>query len=291
MTKIAITGYASLDHVIQMEAPPRPNETVIAARTTTHLLRLGGSPSYVAMAVVRAGIADAVPITWIAADEGGDRFIAALHEAKVPVDGIARSLPGHTPICILAYDPAGACYCIYDPAASRTATLTPVQADIVAQADWVCITVGPASATRDALSRMQPGQKLVWAVKADGDAFPSELRVALAARADLIVHSKGERPFVADALDAAPARADRIVIETRGAEGAHVAHGDRSELVPAKNLAASDPTGAGDTFIGGLLAKLIARPGDAVAAVRAGQEAAHAMLFERIEHEKKRKQL
>jgi ribokinase len=281
MTGIAITGYASLDYVAQMEAAPRPNETVIAGRPGDWP-RLGGTPSFVATALVRGGAKEAFPISWVSGDEDGARFIAALQAARVPVEGIARSLPGRTPICILAYDPTGACYVIYDPAASRMATLTPEQGRLVDGADWVCITVGPASASRDALARVRPGQRLAWAVKADGDAFPSDLRAALAARADLIVHSRGERHFVGDALKAAAARPGRIVVETRGADGAQVQCDGRSELVPAKHVDAPDPTGAGDTFVGGLLAALIARPGDAVGAVRAGQEAAHAMLIERM---------
>jgi ribokinase len=236
------------------------------------------------MALVRAGETNAVPISWVAGDEDGDRFVAALQAANVPVGGIARSLPGRTPICILAYDPAGACYVVYDPAASRTATLTAVQRAIVESADWVCVTVGPASASRDALALLKPTQRLAWAVKADGDAFPPDQRVALASRADLILHSKGERPFVAEALKNATPRPDRIVVETRGAEGAQVTRNGISELVPPRDiLKAADPTGAGDTFVGGLLAALIAQPGDAVAAVRAGQDAAHEMLRARIE--------
>ncbi len=241
------------------------------------------------MAMIRAGMANAVPISWVSGDEGGDRFVSALLAQNVPVGGIARSLPGRTPICILAYDPAGACYVVYDPAASRTATLTKSQRAIVDAADWVCITVGPAAASRDALAQVKPSQKLAWAVKADADAFPLDLRAALASRADLIMHSKGERPFVAEALRNAVPKPDRIVIETRGAEGAQVTRGGVSELVPPqKTLTVPDPTGAGDTFVGGLLAALIANPDDAVAAVRAGQEAAQAMLLDRIEQSKKR---
>lgn len=283
MTRVAITGYASLDHVIQLEGAPRPNETVLISRAPAAWPRLGGSPSYVAMALVRAGVPRAVPITWVADDEDGTRFLAALRSANVPVDGVAHSLPGWTPICLLAYDPGGACYVLYDAAASRSATLTDPQRAIVAAADWVCVTVGPATATRAVLASLGPHQRLAWAVKSDGDAFPPDLRTALAARADLVVHSRSERPFVAGALSGQAERSQRVVVETRGAEGAQVSSIAGSELVPARHLAASDPTGAGDTFVGGLLAALIAAPGDAIGAVRAAQTAAYEMLRDRIE--------
>jgi ribokinase len=282
MTMIAITGYVSLDHVVQIEAPPLPNETAIAARAQSGSPRLGGSPSYVAMALVRAGVRRAIPITWIANDENGARLIAALEAAGVPTEGIARSLHGRTPTCILAYDPTGACHVIDDPAASRAATLTETQRRIVEDSDWVCVTVGPLIATRAALSYVRPKQRLAWVVEADGDAFPADLRTALAARADLVVHSRSERAFVAEAL-AGPARPGRIVVETRGGEGAMISVAGLSEVVPATHLPTNDPTGAGDTFVGGLLAALIEGPSDTAAAVRKAQTAAHDMLRERIE--------
>ena len=126
-------------------------------------------------------------------------------------------------------------------------------------------------------------QRLVWAVKADADAFPPDVRMALAARADVIVHSRSEHVFIAAALAASPGRPGRIMVETRGAEGVALKFDGRTELVPARHLAAPDPTGAGDTLVGGLLAALVAAPGDPVAAVRAGQAAAYTMLKNRLE--------
>jgi electron transfer flavoprotein alpha/beta subunit len=55
------------------------------------------------------------------------------------------------------------------------------QRSILDQAGWVCLTVGPAAATREVLARLAAGQRLCWAVKADGDAFPAALRQAIAA--------------------------------------------------------------------------------------------------------------
>ena len=199
------------------------------------------------------------------------------------MDGVARTLPGRTPVCILAYAPEGACFCLYDPGASRAVGLAEFQRVLVDAADWVCVTAGPAAATRAVLAHLRPSQRLAWAVKADADAFAPDLRAALAARADLLVSSRGERPFVADALAAAPARPGRILVETRGAAGAQVTADGRTALIEAATVAAPDPTGAGDSFIGGMLAALIARRGDAAAAVRAGQRAARDMLAARMQ--------
>lgn len=282
MTSVAIIGYASLDHVVRLEGPPLPDATVIAARPAGAWPRLGGSPSYIAAALIRAGIARAVPVTWVAQDEAGAHFVASLAAGGMPVDGVARSLGGRTPVCILAYAPDGACFCLYDPGESRRVGLAEFQGTIVDAADWICVTVGSPMATRAVLARLRPDQRLAWVVKADGDAFPPALRAALAARAELIVCSRGERPFVADALVTAPARTGRIVVETHGAEGALVTAAGGTVLIVAETLAAADPTGAGDTFVGGMLAALIASPGNVAGAVRAGQRAAREMLAARI---------
>ena len=42
---------------------------------------------------------------------------------------------------------------------------TRAQRDLVAAAEWVCLTIGPAEATRTALAVVRPDAKVVWAVK------------------------------------------------------------------------------------------------------------------------------
>jgi hypothetical protein len=58
---------------------------------------------------------------------------------------------------------------------------------------------------------------VVWAVKADRRAVPNDLAAALASRADIVVFSRGETEFVAEAFAAAGApRRPRPRIETPG---------------------------------------------------------------------------
>jgi ribokinase len=182
----------------------------------------------------------------------------------------------------MAYDPTGASYCLYEAANSRGITLDAGQLEVIQSADWICLCAQPQTASRSALARLKPNQKLIWAVKGDPDAFPPDLRRDLAARADLIVHSLGERPFVEPALaEAGPGRPDRIIVETRGPEGAQITIGGKTTSVPTEKIAVADPTGAGDTFLGGLIASLILKPDDPVGAIRAGETAARTMLTER----------
>jgi ribokinase len=197
------------------------------------------------------------------------------------VEGVAIR-PGRTPICILAYQPGGGCHCFYHPALAEPLTLDARQLRLVAEARWVCLTVGPAEATAQALEATRPDARLVWAVKADPRSVPAELAAAIAARADIVAASRSEAAFAAAAIAAAkPSERHRLIVETRGAEGVALVQEGRLSVFPVEPVSAEDTTGAGDTFLGGFLATLIAgieRPQEAVAA---GARAAREMLVAR----------
>src|SRR5690606_1685363 len=90
VVKIAVTGYASLDHVAMLDgAPGAGRTTTILARPADAWPRLGGSPAYAAMALVKAGVAEAVPVSWVGEDEAGAAYRAQLHAQGVSDKGIA----------------------------------------------------------------------------------------------------------------------------------------------------------------------------------------------------------
>ena len=221
MTSVAITGYASLDYVVRLDRTPVADTTATILSRPLDWPRLGGSPAYVASAMVAAGV-DATPISWVADDADGRLYCEALASRGVGAHGIALR-PGRTPICVLAYQPDGACHCFYHPALAQSPDLDAHQLELVARARWVCLTVGPAEATRQALAATRPDAGLIWSVKADPRAVPADLAAAIAARADIVAASRREAAFVAAAVAAAAAVAKpRLMLETRGAEGVAV---------------------------------------------------------------------
>jgi sugar/nucleoside kinase (ribokinase family) len=280
VTPVVITGYASLDYVVRLDRAPVPDATATILSRPLDWPRLGGSPAYVASAMVAAGV-DAMPISWVADDADGCAYCDALVNRGVSDEGIAVS-PGRTPICVLAYQPDGGCHCFYHPSLAEPLMLDAHQLELVAEAQWVCLTVGPPGATRQALAAIRPGAKLVWAVKADPRAVPAELAAAICARADIVAASRAEAAFVAAALAAAgPSRRRRLLVETRGAEGVAVTQDGRVEWFPAAAVEAEDTTGAGDTFLGGFLASLIIGNEAPERAVGAGARAARQLLVAR----------
>lgn len=280
---IAIIGYASLDHVAMLDSVPRPGRTsTILARPRNAWPRLGGSPAYVASALAAAGVANARPVSWIGEDAAGEAYLAQLRDRGVAVDAMARVPGARTPIAVLAYDPDGGCACLYDPGMPKDLDLSAAQRDVVARAGWLCVTIGPTRATLAALDALGPAARLAWVVKDDPRALTPELAARLAARADLICHSRAERSFVEAAFRAAPeARPGRILVETLGGEGAVVSRAGTSRTVPTVPFETPDPTGAGDTFAGGVIAALAGGETDLVAVVEAGHRAAATLLRSR----------
>lgn len=277
---VAVTGYASLDHMAFLDRSARPGQTAtMIGRRAESWPRLGGSPAYVAAALVRAGIG-AAPITWIGDDRDGRAYADRLAAGGMSCAGLAVVAGATTPMAILAYDPDGGCICLFDPGVPDAAGLTPGQQAVLADAAWLCITIGPEGATRAALAALRPDQRLMWVVKDDPRVLPPDLARAIAARADVICHSAAESAFVAAAGASAP-RGGQIIIRTGGASGATIATSGRVLDVPAQALAITDPTGAGDSFAGGVLAALVQGESDPDAIVKAGHAAARNVLAAR----------
>jgi sugar/nucleoside kinase (ribokinase family) len=278
MTSVAITGYASLDYVVRLDRPPVADATATILSRPAEWPRLGGSPAYVAAAMIAAGIEDVTPIGWVGDDEDGALYRETLAARGVNPLGIAICR-GRTPVCMLSYQPDGGCHCYYHPSLPEPLKLTSRQLDIIADARWLCLTVGPAEATARALEATRPDARVVWAVKADPRAAPPELAAAIAARADVITASRREAAFLEAALAAAgPSSRRRLILETRGSERVVLRENGGETLFPADPVNVEDSTGAGDTFLGGFLAALIKGNGHPVAA---GARAARAMLSAR----------
>jgi ribokinase len=280
MTRIAITGHASLDHVALIDGAPQAGRTTtILERPADAWPRLGGSPAYVAGALVAAGIADAVPISWVGDDADGAEYRRRLQAQGISAAGIATVEGARTPVALLAYEPQGGCVCLYHPGMRQDLTLSESQRALVAAADWVCVTVGPPSIAEAVLATIAPDRKLAWVVKHDPRSISGTLAARLAARADLICLSHAESGFLREA--AVDPRPGRILIETRGRAGATLTRDGESTTLAASPLAVADPTGAGDSFAGGVIAALARGEAEAEAILGAGHRAARQLLLGR----------
>jgi ribokinase len=285
--RIVVTGYASLDFAVRLDRPPRADATATIVSRPRQWPRLGGSPAYVAAALIASGLEDVAPVSWVGDDADGVRYREALARAGVRSDGVSVR-PGRTPVCILAYQPDGGCHCLYDPGLVDPPELDETQRALIVAANCLCVTVGPAQATRDALSLARPDATVVWAVKADPRAVPPDLAVALMERADIVVFSRGEAAFVAEAFARTPSsRRPGVRVETLGRDGVAIMQARTRELFPVAPVETEDSTGAGDTFLGGFLGALIVGGESPREAVQAGIESARRLLASRAESDKR----
>lgn len=280
---VAVIGYASLDHMAFLDRPAQAGRTAtMIGRRAESWPRLGGSPAYVAAALVRAGV-PAAPLTWIGDDREGRAYAERLQAGGISCAGL-QAVPGaRTPIAILAYEPAGGCVCLFDPGLPDAGGLSAGQAGVLAAAGWLCVTIGPEGATRAALAALRPEQRLMWVVKDDPRALPPDLAQALAQRADAICHSRAEAGFVARARAGAAPPPGQIVVETAAEDGATIRSAAGELTVPAQPLRITDPTGAGDSFAGGVLAALVRGLADPGEIVTSGHAAARRLLLSRQE--------
>lgn len=259
---VAIIGYASIDHAVRTAAAPVPDRTVrITSRPADGWGRAGGSPAYVCRALVAEGVAAPRAISWVGEDAAGETYRLGLQAEGIDTSGIAAVAGAQTPLSILAYAETDGCACLYDPGMPPQG-LTETQTDLVAASDWLVVTVGPTRALQEALERVPPDTRVAWLVKADPEAFTPDLRKRLAARATLITHSTAEWGFVEEALAHPSGQSERLVVETRGAEGLAWWRTQMGRVVTEGHRAAKphlvqDQSGAGDTLAAGVLAGLI----------------------------------
>ena len=54
---VVVTGYASLDYAMRLDRAPQPDATATILVAPLEWPRLGGSPAYIACAMVAAGVA------------------------------------------------------------------------------------------------------------------------------------------------------------------------------------------------------------------------------------------
>jgi 2-dehydro-3-deoxygluconokinase len=250
----------------------------------------GGDTSNAAIAAARSG-ASVGYVTAIGRDGPGDSFMALWAREGVDTTTVLRSPEAPTGLYVVTHDAAGHHFAFwrsgsaaarYRPqdvpeAAIRAARILHVSGISQAISDSACDAVFHAIATARAA-----GVKV---------SYDTNLRLRLwpAARAAAVIHAAiGMADIALPSLDDATAltgltdpdavadfylRLCPLVLLKCGAAGCLLATSEGRRRIPAHRVAAVDATGAGDTFAGALLARLLAGD-DAEAAARYANAAA-----------------
>ena len=287
MSRVVVTGYAGFDHAMAVPALPAADTTAIVTRRLSRPWpRPGGSAPLVARRLAVAGVPVEL-VTWLGDDESGRAYRKDLAADGVGVDGIELLADTVSPMTWLYYADDGGAVCFYDPSHTHGAELSPRQRRLLGGlggADWVVLTVGPPKACAAVIDERSAGH-LAWGVKADPDAFPPSLVRRCLREADVVTYSAGERAFLEGAVgdvDRAVA-AGAIVVRTAGRDGCHVLVDGTAQHVPVDAVPdVADTTGAGDTFLGALLAGLV-RGDEPLPAARDALDATREFVLRRRE--------
>ena len=289
MTRLCVLGYASLDHKYRTAPFRGPGSTTLVDQPLHGASADPGAVAYFAHAA-RRHVGDVVVVSWVAADAPGRDFCTALSTAGVGVDSVARS-GERSPTSHMFYPPDGEVVTFFDPGQLDTG-LQPAQRDCIRAAEAVVISVGPPEAIHAALDAVEDGTTLMWAVKADPGSLSDDLAARLVERAQVITFSVTEADFLRRHCGLDPGTfgaPGALVVETHGAKGVRYRHGTVTGVAPPTRRAeVRDQTGAGDTFAGSLMARLLDATGAQMiknspaavkdAVVGAGQDAAEFLI-------------
>lgn len=276
-----MSGYATLDYVVQLDAPFYGTGTATGELGVSDAWpRAGGAALYASRRIAAVGHR-AFPLTWIGDDGDGGHYLRACQRSQICCDAVDQVRGEKTPRCILIYRPDGDYGCLLDTGFHGREGLSAAQAETLAVADHLCISAGPPAVTRTLLEAYSADAELSWVAKFDALSFPEELRAALARRARLIFCNASEREFIETSRDCErPER--QIIIETLGSAGVLVDSCEGRRVIPTQALTTHDTTGAGDTLAGETIAQYLTEQVTIEGAVEFGMAAARHLLVSRI---------
>lgn len=254
--RIWVVGSANMDLVVPTERHPAPGETLLGEDLALHP---GGKGANQAIAAARMGAA----VTMVAAvgsDPYGDRLVATLAGEGIDVGPVARSdRPTGTAMIVVA---GGQNTIVVSAGANSTLghehlrTLTPSKNDVVVvQLEIPVATARAAIATgREAgattILNAAPVVAGAKDLKADVVVINATELAALSGRD---ISDDDPTQVIIAAMEPLGAR----VVTTLGARGCIALDRGRLIEVPAPAVAVTDPTGAGDCFVGVLAAELL----------------------------------
>lgn len=259
MSKIWVTGDAVVDLIPDTES--------------TYLKCPGGAPANVAVAISRLG-GNSAFFGRVGQDPLGRFMKATLAQEQVNTDYMLLDEAQRTSTVIVDLDDSGERSFTFMVKPSADQFLIPADIPEFAQGEWlhVCsIALANEPSRSSTLKAMQDIKAAGGFVSFDPNlreevwANPEELKPVVRQAielADVVKFSDDELLFLTGTdsleagLEAIKAFDNTLVLITQGAKGALVIFEGEQELIAGQAVKPVDTTGAGDAFVGGLLARL-----------------------------------
>ena len=253
---VVVLGSANLDLVVRASALPGPGETVFGSAFTTVP---GGKGLNQAIAAQRAGGA----VCFVGAI--GDDDFGAVLRGTLEADGVdvsaLETVPGASGTAHISVQASGENSIIVVPGANADVTqLSTRAAELISSAAALVMQFElPQAVLYEAASLARSaGVRTILTPAPVVEPLPGLLDLI-----DILVLNEHEVTLLAGLSDVERATEElsrsRTVITTLGAEGCLLAiSGEIVERFPARRVDAVDSTGAGDTFVGVCVARLVA---------------------------------
>jgi ribokinase len=263
MADVVVLGSLNMDLVVQTRLHPRPGETVHGSGFVTVP---GGKGANQAAAAARLGASVAM-VGRVGRDAFGQEIVANLAAQGVQTDHIMVDDPSPSGIAMIVVDAAGENTIVVAPGANGAVAVDDVERarELLSTASYLVLQFEiPLPVVRAAISLASSLGVRVVLNPAPAVRVAPEFFAGVYA---LVVNETEAQTFsgqpVSDAVQAAAAARElqsfgpEVVIVTLGAEGALLRSGELELHVPAHRVKAVDTTGAGDTFVGGLVAAML----------------------------------
>jgi ribokinase len=249
MARVCVVGSVNMDITCDVEALPRPGETVLASSLS---YAPGGKGGNQAVAAARAG-ARVQFVGAVGDDAAAEPLRAHLSANGVGLDATV-AVPGPSGTAIIVVDAGAENTIVVAPGANGQLDVTTAATrTVVADCDVLLTQLEIPLATAVAAAREAKTAGAVVMVNASpGGQDPSAL-AELAELADVVIANEAE-------AEKWPWRPTHLVT-TLGARGARCVSPDDEFWVPAPAVKAVDTTGAGDVFAGVLAANWPRDPG------------------------------
>ncbi len=241
-TRVCVVGSVNTDTVFDVDALPRPGETVLAVsvRSTP-----GGKGANQAVAAARAG-ASVHFVGAVGDDDAGARLRGHLRENAVDTDG-SVTVPGDSGQAVVMVDSAGENIIVVAPGANMNLTLDSArQRTLIADCAVLLLQLEIPLATAVAAAQEARFGGATVIVNASPASDDSDALAVLAQTCDVVVVNEDEAKRWQWPV--------AHLVVTRGAAGAGYTGEDGSYAVPAPPVEAIDTSGAGDVFAGVLAA-------------------------------------
>jgi ribokinase len=254
-----------MDLVARAARQPRAGETVLGSSYATSP---GGKGANQAVAAARLG-AQVSMLGKIGADPFGAELRAFLARNGVDVRGVTTAGAVSTGVAFIVVGDAGENAIVVIPGANGQLDAGDVGGAALAPGDVVVCQFETPLVTTEALFRRARAHGARTVLNcAPALPCPRELLdlgdVLVVNETELAVLLKIEPARIASPEAAVEAsrnlltRPSQVVVTTLGASGAVAIHGDRTLVLPGRRVQVVDTTGAGDTFVGALAARLAA---------------------------------